>query len=259
MIDDLATTAVTEPWADERIPPGFDAKRVYEHAVVVGGERRKRRRRGYAVGMLFLAATIIAFSVMHAFSPAPAVRLGPVVRRSEALADSRTLAALTAARATPGAKHAILAVGDSVMLGASDELRSEIAHIYVDAKISRGIPDVPHVLQQYKTAGALPPTVVIAVATNGTFTDADFDHVMRVLGSRTAVFLNARMPRPWESQVNRQLAADVKHYRNARLLDWHRLGSAHPGWFLDDGTHLTPTGVRGYETLIDASVRPRPR
>jgi hypothetical protein len=156
-----------------------------------------------------------------------------------------------AASASTGfARRSVLAVGDSVMLGAASALEADLPNFYVDAKISRQIADSASVLQQYKSAGILPSTIVIGVATNGTFTDEQFQAVMRVLGDRRVIFLNALMPRPWESEVNRQLAANVEKYANARLIDWHRAGSAHPEWFVGDGTHLNPTGVAGYEHLI---------
>src|SRR4051812_10072108 len=168
MIDELTRPAVSEPWSHERIPPGFDAKRVYEHAVAVGSARRRRRRRRYAVGLAVLIV-VVALSTAHDFAPAPPARLRPVPVKAEAKADGRTFAALKAASASTGlARRAVLAVGDSVMLGASSALEADIPDFYVDAKISRQIADSATVLQQYKRAGILPATVVIGVATNGT-------------------------------------------------------------------------------------------
>jgi DNA-directed RNA polymerase specialized sigma24 family protein len=232
----------------------LDEKRVYEYATVVGGARRQRRRRGYVVGLAVLTV-VAALSTVPSLTPAPAARIERVVPRTEATADDTTFAALEAMHATnKSVSNAVLAVGDSVMLGAATTLEAGIPNVFVDAKISRGIADAAAVLQQYNRAGILPPTVVIGLATNGTFTDEQFAQMMQVLGRRRAIFLNALMPRPWEAEVNRRLAANVANYPNARLLDWNRIGSAHPGWFVADGTHLNPTGMRGYEALIRASV-----
>ena len=77
------------------------------------------------------------------------------------------------------------------------------------------------VLQAYKNEGLLPPTVVVHMGTNGAFSDAQFDQMMAVLGKRTVFFVNAREPRTWETEVNERLAADVKKYPNAHLIDWH--------------------------------------
>ena len=75
-------------------------------------------------------------------------------------------------------QHEVLAVGDSVMLGAEQSLEAAIPTIYVDAKVSRQFWDATVVLQQYKNAGLLPPTIVVHMGTNGDFSDADFAQMM---------------------------------------------------------------------------------
>ena len=39
--------------------------------------------------------------------------------------------------------------------------------------------------------------------------------------------MNAREPRTWETEVNDRLAADVRKYPNAHLIDWHDYGGPH--------------------------------
>ena len=63
------------------------------------------------------------------------------------------------------------------------------------------------------------------------------------------VIVNAKVDRPWEQQVNDTLAAGVKKYKNAVLLDWHGYGGAHPEFFYDDGIHLKPDGAAAYAQL----------
>jgi hypothetical protein len=55
--------------------------------------------------------------------------------------------------------------------------------------------------------------------------------------AKRVVMINAHVGRAWESQVNEELAAGVKQYPNAVLLDWHAYGDAHPEFFYDDGIH----------------------
>ena len=82
----------------------------------------------------------------------------------------------------------ILAIGDSVMLGAVDSLGTAIPGIFVDAKVSRQFKDATIVLQHYKTEGLLPPTIVVHMGTNGDFNDSDFDQLMAVVGQKRKVF-----------------------------------------------------------------------
>jgi peptidoglycan/LPS O-acetylase OafA/YrhL len=144
----------------------------------------------------------------------------------------------------------ILAVGDSVMLGAQQSLQRDIPGIFVDAKVSRQFWDATVVLQAYKNEGLLPPTVVIHMGTNGAFSDSQFAQMMAVLGKRKVFFVNAREPRSWETEVNQRLANDVRQYPNAHLIDWHDYGNQHPNWFVADGIHLTGAGAQGYAGLI---------
>jgi peptidoglycan/LPS O-acetylase OafA/YrhL len=159
---------------------------------------------------------------------------------------------------TPTTKNAlaeeVLALGDSVMLGAQQSLEREIPGMYVDAKVSRQFWDATVVLEEYKKAGLLPPTIVIHMGTNGAFSDAQFDQLMATIGTRQVFFVNAREPRTWEKEVNDRLAADVPKYKNAHLLDWHAWGGSHLDWFTSDGIHLTGAGAMGYADFIHAHL-----
>ena len=146
--------------------------------------------------------------------------------------------------------HEILAIGDSVMLGAQNSLHADIPGIFVDAKVSRQFWDATAVLQAYKNENLLPPTIVVHMGTNGAFSDAQFNQMMAVVGDRKIFFVNAREPRTWETEVNNRLATDYKKYPNAHLIDWHDYGNQHPDWFVSDGIHLTAAGAQGYAMLI---------
>ena len=152
--------------------------------------------------------------------------------------------------------QAILAVGDSVMLGAEQSLHDTIPGIFVDAKVSRQFWDATVVLQAYKDEGLLPGKIVIHMGTNGAFRDVQFEQLMSVIGpNRQVWFVNAHEPRPWEKDVNDRLLVDVRRYPNAHLIDWHLTSSTHPGWFVADGIHLTGPGARHYAELIREHIR----
>ncbi|HTD51300.1 MAG TPA: hypothetical protein VK771_11905, partial [Acidimicrobiia bacterium] len=144
----------------------------------------------------------------------------------------------------------VLAIGDSVMLGAEQSLRYYIPGIYIDAKVSRQFWDATSVLEVYKAQGLLPRTVIVHMGTNGAFSDAQFAQMMAVLGTRTVFFVNAHEPRYWELEVNDRLAADVQKYPNAHLIDWHNDAGPHQNWFVSDGIHLTGAGAEAYALLV---------
>ena len=148
----------------------------------------------------------------------------------------------------------VTAVGDSVMLGAARRSRtpSDADKILVDAEESRQFSAGVDKLQEYRDTGQLGDEVVVQLGTNGTVNPEDFDRMMDVLkGVKRVVIVNAKVPRPWEDQVNEVLADGVKRNKNtAVLVDWHNIAADHPEFFWDDGIHLRPEGATYYAQLI---------
>ena len=148
---------------------------------------------------------------------------------------------------------AVLAIGDSVMLGARPALLSAIPGILVDANVSRQFHDGPGVLRSYRDRGALPASLVVHLGTNGTVSAADLDAIMQVAAGRRVVFVNVRVPRSWEAQSNAAIAAGVARWPNARLADWHTV-SARPGYLAGDGFHVTNAGAAAYAAMVRAAL-----
>jgi peptidoglycan/LPS O-acetylase OafA/YrhL len=169
-------------------------------------------------------------------------------------ANGQVAAPPTTAAAAPGiVPGRVTALGDSVMLGAAQALADTIGadKVMVDAEESRQFGNGVDRLQQYRDAGQLGDRVVVQLGTNGTINPDDFDRMMGILKDvQRVVILNAKVPRPWEDQVNEVLANGVKKYKNAVLVDWHSIGGAHPDFFWDDGIHLRPAGAQYYAQLI---------
>jgi lysophospholipase L1-like esterase len=147
------------------------------------------------------------------------------------------------------------------MLGAANQLLASIDPMFgtaavpnvttVDAKESRqfsaGVDDIA----ERKAAGTLGDYVVVQLGTNGQINPDDFNRMMGLLADRKkVVIINAKVPRPWEDQVNGTLADGVKRYKNAVLLDWHGYGGTHPEFFYDDGIHLRPEGAAAYAKFV---------
>jgi hypothetical protein len=147
----------------------------------------------------------------------------------------------------------VLAIGDSVMVGALGALRDRIPGIEVDATISRQFSEAPGVIARRRDRGGLPGTIVVHLGTNGTISGGDLDRLMQVADGRRVVFLNVRVPRPWEGQSNDALAAGASRWPNAVLGDWRAVSSA-PGMLADDGYHVTGAGASAYASLVAGLV-----
>jgi peptidoglycan/LPS O-acetylase OafA/YrhL len=151
----------------------------------------------------------------------------------------------------------VTAIGDSVMLGAATQLADTIGpdRVTVDAAESRQFSAGVDTVQQYHDNGELGADVVVQLGTNGTINPDDFNRMMDMLKGRKVILLNAKVPRPWEDQVNSTLADGASRY-NATLIDWHNIASQHPEFFWDDGIHLRPEGAEFYAQLIAGYVNP---
>jgi len=144
----------------------------------------------------------------------------------------------------------VLAVGDSVMLGAVPNLQA-LGTVEVDAAVSRQFPAGTDILTARYAAGTLGDVVVVHLGDNGLITGAQFDQMMSVLaGVQRVVFVNLKLPRDWEGPNNALLAAKAAQYGNAVVADWYAVSSSHPEYFLDDGLHLKPEGAQAYASLL---------
>lgn len=145
----------------------------------------------------------------------------------------------------------ILAVGDSVMLGATHYFRRVGLDVDVDAKIGRQVSAAIKLLRERKDANLLAPIVIVHLGNNGTFTAKQFDELMTVLHDvPRVIFLNTKVPRKWQEPNNSALAAGVQKYPNAVLMDWNGASYEHKDWFWKDGIHLRPEGASEYANLI---------
>ncbi|HEY3724216.1 MAG TPA: acyltransferase family protein [Acidimicrobiia bacterium] len=150
-------------------------------------------------------------------------------------------------------------IGDSVMVGAANALQQALGPVRIDAAVNRQFGTAIDILNAIKASGQLSDTVVVHMGTNGVITQGHMDAIMNILKDRKrVVFVNLKVPRRWEQIDNDVLAANVAKYPNAKLIDWHTIGNAHPEYFYQDGIHLNPTGQRAYAALIQQQTSPNP-
>ena len=158
---------------------------------------------------------------------------------------------------TTQAPDAVTAVGDSVLLGARDQLMQALGtNLVVDAELGRQAWHVPATLQRLREAGALHPTVILHIGDNGTISEATLDRIMEALsGAHRVAIVTVRTPRPWEAPNNARLAAAARSHTNAVLVDWNGASAGRPEWFWKDRLHLRPDGAAAYAGLIAAALR----
>ena len=155
----------------------------------------------------------------------------------------------------------ITAFGDSIMLGTRAYLELAFGDdIVVDAEVSRQFSQLPDTIASYKSDPDNPPlgdVVIIHLGTNGFLNSRVFDETMEQLETtRRVLFVNVRVPRTWEDEVNRQLTAGVERWDNAYLVDWHGYSAGQEEDWINptDGVHMVPEGALAYTQLLQASL-----
>lgn len=146
----------------------------------------------------------------------------------------------------------VTAFGDSVLLAGSKGLTEIFPNMVVDGEVGRQLKDSPPLLQALKDKGELNDTILLSLGTNGAFSPDDFTQIMNVLGSKHQVFvINTHVPtRRWQNDVNANLAAAAKDYKNVHLIDWYDFSKDHLDWFYDDQVHPNEVGSIHYCHLI---------
>ena len=148
----------------------------------------------------------------------------------------------------------ILALGDSVMLGCSSELKIALEHhVRVDATVGRQIADTVNELQTLRRHDKLTKIVVLQVGNNGPLWYSDLVRLRHALhGIPDIVVVNVRNTTSWQDESNHALVNWVRGWPAAHLADWY--GHSTPK-MMQDGTHPWPYGCRIYARLIADTLR----
>ena len=139
----------------------------------------------------------------------------------------------------------ILAIGESVMLGAAPVL--EARGIKTIAEISKGPDWELEQLNLAKTKYNIKLGVVIQLGTNGTVTREQYDAVLQQLvGLPRVVMLTVRAPRPWIDGNNAIIRALPDSYPNVVVLDWQARAEEIADHLSSDGIHLRDDAAKTF-------------
>jgi hypothetical protein len=173
--------------------------------------------------------------------PAPVLQLG-VVSSLEGLAP---LAIPPTVAGFP-----LVALGDSVMLGAAEELQAR--GFQVDALQSRQMNAFVPTMQTLKDNGTFGSVVVVHLGTNGGFSQETLDAMLATVADVPVVLLlTGKADRGWIADNNAKLRAAPVTHPNVTVVDWEVLSATCEGrCFYDDGIHLTQSGQNFYADVI---------
>jgi hypothetical protein len=148
----------------------------------------------------------------------------------------------------------IIAIGDSVMLGAANVLTAR--GITVDALKSRPFRQALEIGNYLKSVNRLGEIVIIHLGTNNYVDQKTLDDIMVPLANvDTVVFLTNHVPsKKWQDPNNVLLRGMPDRYGNVKVLDWYTIAVAHPEYLYGDKIHLNPEGQAVYADLIMQAI-----
>ncbi len=150
----------------------------------------------------------------------------------------------------------LVAVGDSVLLGARGWVGQQFPGVLINAAVGRQFNTLPALLGELQAAGDLRPQVIVDLGTNGPPTDADLARVLGALaGAQKVVLVTTREPRSWQDVSNQRLTAAAAGHPNVVIADWYAASAGHPEYFVSDGVHLTEAGGQAYAETLAAALR----
>jgi len=161
--------------------------------------------------------------------------------------------------APPPPDPRILVVGDSVLLGARDDIVARLAgwNVTVDAEVSRSTVGGLEALRRDRAS--IGDLVVVHLGHNDGASRELFrrriDEIMSDLsGVEHVIWLNLAEFDDWVRGANDELAAASARWANLEIADWSSVAASDPAYLYSDGLHLPPPGREAIAGLIGARV-----
>ena len=142
-------------------------------------------------------------------------------------------------------------IGDSVMLGAMNNLKKTFPNSYFDAKESRSTYVGYTILKELKETNKLGDPVVIHLGTNGDCKNSCKENIMDLLKDKTVFWINTTN----YTYVNENINKLAEKYDNLHVIDWYTLSRGHSTWFYKDGIHLPPEGRKEYTNIVYNAIK----
>lgn len=162
---------------------------------------------------------------------------------------------LTSEQVQKAQKLELTAFGDSVMLDVATYLKELYPSVVVDGDVGRQLYASEPYIEELKNRDLLKDNVLIGLGTNGSFSESQFDSIMRALEDRKVYWVNVYVPiKRWQNDVNTLLEQMNKKYDNMTLIDWYGYSNGHTDWFYDDQVHPNLEGIKHYVHFVSQSL-----
>lgn len=146
----------------------------------------------------------------------------------------------------------IIGVGDSVMLGAINNLYETFPNGYFDASISRTAWVLNGILDDLKEKNISGKVYLFNLGANG---DCPEEIKIKIMGNcKDSKVFWVNVTNDSDVHVNDKLNEFKEKYDNLYIIDWNNISKDHPEYFLPDKIHLTEIGRSAYVDAIYQSI-----
>ncbi|HEX8753244.1 MAG TPA: acyltransferase family protein [Solirubrobacterales bacterium] len=150
----------------------------------------------------------------------------------------------------------IIALGDSVMIGAAERLAARLGPGFsMSAEVGRQAATFVEIVQRLKREGHHPEAMIIQMGNNGPLYGDEMEAIQKATSDVGQLFLiNDHAPVSWQEESNHALAEAAEDWPHTTLIDWASLADSAPESWFWDGIHLTPQGAGNYARLVSRVV-----
>jgi hypothetical protein len=146
----------------------------------------------------------------------------------------------------------IIMLGDSVMIGAEDDLAARLGPGFsMDAKVGRQADEFIAIIEKIKKAGHHPQAMVIQWGNNGPLYGEDMAALRKATTNVGQLFLiSDHAPVSWQKESNEAIAEASELWHHTTEIPWAKAAEEGGESLFWDGIHLTPKGARVYARLV---------
>jgi peptidoglycan/LPS O-acetylase OafA/YrhL len=153
----------------------------------------------------------------------------------------------------------VIALGDSVMIGAKDQLAARLGPGFsLSAKVGRQADEFVEIVQRLRRQGHHPDAMIIQMGNNGPLYGDEMEAIRKATAVVGEVYLvNDHAPVSWLAESNHALAEAGRDWPHTTVVDWKAAAESGDGLLWDE-IHLTPRGARLYARTIAEAIEGSP-
>ena len=151
--------------------------------------------------------------------------------------------------------NTLLIIGDSLTVDIGEKVKEKYPGAIIDGKISRQLTAATTTAQNYTKYNSENTAVIFQLGTNGPFTEAQAEELIKLFDKSDIYFVNVKVPRAWEKTVNTALNELKEKHQNITIVDWYTVANSQGDYFEPDRVHLNQNGIAEMINSIEKSLK----